>query len=458
MRWLLLLAICALTSCRPAGDGKVHITYWEKWGGKEAMAMQRTVDQFNRLQDKIVVEYLSVSQIDRKTIVAAAGGDPPDVAGVWLANVYSFADRDALLPLDDLIRADGLTTEQWLSRYYPVYADMCDYRGHVWAALNTPSTTALHWNKRLFREAGLDPDRPPRTLAELDEFADKLTKRDPQTGRITQLGFLPQEPGWFAWSFPHWFGGALWDGTNITFATPPANRECYDWVAGYTKRYGLEAVRSFTAGFGAFSSPQNPFMAGKVAMVFQGVWMNNYLSQYAPGIEYGVAPWPATKPGLENFTVADADVLAIPRGAKHPREAWEFIKFVSANNPDAQRFEDLRGMELVCYLQQKNSPLRQWSPFFEQHHPHPHIKLFRQLAESPNAVHIPKLGIWQEYGREQVQVFEVTRLLTQSPADAMAFCQRRVAGSWELHRRSLQRRSDGLVQPQAAGTAATTPP
>jgi ABC-type glycerol-3-phosphate transport system substrate-binding protein len=443
VRWIWLLFLSATAGCRPAGDGKVHVTYWEKWGGKEAMAMQRTVDQFNRLQDKIVVEYLSVSQIDRKTIVAAAGGDPPDVAGVWLANVYSFADRDALLPLDEFIQAEGLTTEQWLSRYYPVYADMCLYRGRVWAALNTPSTTALHWNKRLFREAGLDPDRPPRTLAELDEFAEKLTKRDPQTGAITQLGFLPQEPGWFAWSFPQWFGGTLWDGTNITFDTPPSNRECYDWVAGYTKRYGLEAVRSFTAGFGAFSSAQNPFMAGKVAMVFQGVWMNNYLTQYAPGLEYGVAPWPATKPGLENFTVADADVLAIPRGAKHPREAWEFIKFLSSHNPDARRFEDLRGMELVCYLQQKNSPLRHWSPFFEQHHPHPRIDLFRQLGESPNAVHIPKLGIWQEYGREQVQVFEVSRLLTQPPMEAMAFCQRRMAGSWERHRRSLQRREGG---------------
>jgi len=442
VRWsLLFLNLLGLAAgCRPAGDGKVHITYWEKWGGKEAMAMQRTVDQFNRLQDKIVVEYLSVSQVDRKTMVAAAGGDPPDVAGIWLANIYAFADRDALLPLDEFIRSDGWTVAEWLSRYCPVYADMTTYRGRVWGALNTPSTTALHWNKRLFREAGLDPERPPRTLAELDQFADKLVKRDPQTGAITQLGFLPQEPGWFAWSFPQWFGGRLWDGTNITFDMPPANRECYEWVAGYTKRYGLEAVRSFSAGFGAFSSPQNPFMAGKVAMVFQGVWMNNYLSQYAPGLDYGVAPWPATRAGRENFTVADTDMLAIPRGAKHPRAAWEFIKFLSTINPAAQRFEELRGLELVCYLQQKNSPLRQWSPFFEKQHPHPHIGLFRQLAESPNAVFIPKLGIWQEYGREMVQVFDSVRLLTQPPGEAMAFCQQRVAASWDLHRRSLARR------------------
>ena len=343
----------------------------------------------------------------------------------------------SLLPLDEFIGS----VEQWQARYYPVYADMCEYRGKIWGAVSTPSMTALHWNKTLFRTAGLDPDRPPQTLAELDAFAEKLTKRDPKTGQIVQLGFLPQEPGWFAWSFPQWFGGRLWDGTNITIGTVPENLECYRWVAGYKQKYGLDQVRAFTAGFGTFASPQNPFMDGRVAMVFQGVWMNNYLRQFSPALDYGVAPWPTVKPGLENFSVADADVLAIPRGTKHPREAWEFIRYVSSINPAAQSVTELRGMELLCYGQQKNSPLREWSPAFAKFHPHPHIDLFRQLAQSPNAVHSPKISIWQEFGREQALVFERTRLLDGAPADALAFCQDRVTKSWELQNRSLKRRT-----------------
>jgi ABC-type glycerol-3-phosphate transport system substrate-binding protein len=433
------LLLVAAFGCSPRGDGKVHITYWEKWGGREGAAMQTVVDQFNASQDRIVVEYLPVAQVDRKVIVATAGGDPPDVAGLWANNLYSFIDRNALLPLDDFIRAEGITSDQWLSRYVPVYGDITTYRDKTWCIISTPSTTALHWNKRLFREAGFDPDRPPRTLAELDEFAAKLTKRD-AAGKLVQVGFLPQEPGWFHAYFPQWFGGRVWDGTNITFTGVAENLECYRWVSSYTERFGLDQVRSFASGFGSFSSPQNPFMAGKVAMVFQGVWMNNYLQQYAPGLEYGVAPWPAVRPGLENFTFADADLLAIPRGAKHPREAWEFIKFVAGMNPHAQTREQLRGGELLCYLQQKNSPLREWSPFFEKHHPHPHIALFRSLAESPNAIHPPKVGIWQEYTREIRNVFDISCLLIQPPAEAMAFCQQRIAGSWTWHQRSIQRR------------------
>jgi multiple sugar transport system substrate-binding protein len=434
--WTLIL----LAGCQRPPPERVRITYWEKWSGFEAEAMEKVVDAFNRSQYKITVEYLSVSNVDRKTLVATAGGDPPDVGGVWLYNVFSFADRNALTPLDDFIRAEGYTVEQWLDRYAPIYASMCQYRGRVWALPSTPSTTALHWNKTLFREAGLDPDRPPRTVEELDAMSDKLVKRDPKTGEIIQLGFLPQEPGWFAWAFPKWFGGDYIVNDEIVIGKLPANLEAYRWTEGYTRRYGLEAIKSFTAGFGNFASPQNAFMAGKVAMVFQGVWLNNYLKQFAPGMDYGVAPFPATKPGLENFTVADSDILVIPRGAKHPREAWEFIKFVSSINPQASRFEELTGMELLCYLQQKNSPLRQWSPFFEKQHPHPHIALFRQLAESPNATHIPKIGIWQEYGRELANVFEAARLQTEPVEEALAFCQQRVSQSWNWHRRGLARR------------------
>jgi multiple sugar transport system substrate-binding protein len=154
------------------------------------------------------------------------------------------------------------------------------------------------------------------------------------------------------------------------------------------------------------------------------------------------------KPELADFAMAEADMLGIPRGAKHPKEAWEFIKFVSSNNPNAQSRDELTGMELLCFLQQKNSPLRQWSPFFEQHHPHPYIELFRRLAERPRAVHIPKIGIWADYAREENEVFEKVRLLIEPPAEALAFCQARVADRWAEHRRSLARH--GLLAETAA--------
>jgi ABC-type glycerol-3-phosphate transport system substrate-binding protein len=436
------LIACSLlgAGCDNKTDHKVHVTYWEMWTGVEAEAMQAVVDAFNRSQDRIEVEYLSVSDVDRKTLIAAAGGDPPDVAGLYTYNVPPFADDAALMPLDDFIQRDGQSVEGFLSRYYPVFGELGRYRGKLWALPTTPTTVALHWNKALFREAGLDPERPPQTLAELDQFSEKLTRRDPQTGELVQLGFLPQEPDWWTWAYPAWFGSTVWDGSRMTVKTPQSEA-CYDWVASYSHKFGLDAIRAFSSGFGGFSSPQSAFFSGKVAMVLQGVWLNNFIRQYAPGLEYGVAGWPATPTGSADFTIADADVITIPRGAKHANEAWEFLKYVSSSNPKAQRKEELKGMELLCYLQEKNSPLLEWSPFFEQHHPHPYIDVFRKLGSSAHAFTNPKIGVWQEYRRELSNVFDQVRLLQKQPAEALDYAQGRMSESWAWYTTQMARRA-----------------
>lgn len=402
--------------------------------------MAATVDAFNASQDRVVVEFLSISGLERKSILATAGGDPPDITGMWIQNIASWADMGALTPLDELMALDGTNPAEFLSRYEPAYADAVQYDGHVYAVIATPASMALHWNRRAFREAGLDPERPPRTIDELHEYSRRLIRRHPVNNELTQVGFLPEDPGWWPWSFPRYFGGDLL-GPNgeITYDSVPANIESMRWVQSYTELYGAEDLRRFSSGFGQFGSPQFPFFAGRTTMAFQGVWLNNYMRQYAPNLEYGVARWPAVHAGEAPFTIIEGDMLVVPRGAKHPREAWEFLKYVSSNNPEAQSFEELRGMELTCFLQEKNSPLRVWSPFFAEQHPHPFISVFRELARSPRAYHAPLMGVFQEYLREINIAFDKVRLGQSTPEVAMGFAQARVAESWREHREGLAR-------------------
>lgn len=440
LRTLLLAALgVAAVSAGPDPAGRVRITYWEKWTGGEGRAMQRVVDQFNASQDRIWVDFLTVAQIDRKTIVATAGGDPPDVAGVWGPTIGVLADNHGLLPLDDFIRAEGGEPAQFLERYQPGYRQICLHEGTVYGLITASSTIALHWNKTLFREAGLDPERPPRTVEELDAMARTLTRRNPTTGRLTQMGFLPQEPGWWPWMFPVWFGGSLYEGGEVTLGRHPANLKAFEWVADYTRAYGADEVKAFATGFGGFASPQAAFFSGKVAMVFQGSWLHTYIQQYAPGLDYGVAPLPDASPDRPGFTPVEADVVVIPRGTKHPREAWEFLKFLSTSNPRAERLEELRGIELLGFLQERPTALREWSPYFVRHHRHPYLQVFRRQADSPHAMRTPETGMWQEYLREINWVFEKTRLLEAAPAVALARAQERAALSLRRHTEVMKR-------------------
>ncbi|HET6385067.1 MAG TPA: ABC transporter substrate-binding protein [Armatimonadota bacterium] len=418
-----------------SGKGRIHVTYWEKWTDFEAQAMQDVVDRFNRSQNKIWVDYLTMSQIDQKVLVAASGGIPPDVAGLYGPNVPVYADDNAVIPLDSYCKKYGINKSQ----YIPAFWNIGFYKGHVYALPSTPASVALHWNKAIFaryagrlRAAGLDPTRPPRTLEELTKYADALTIRE--NGKIVIAGFLPAEPGWWNWAWGDWFGGHLWNGRDRLTANSPENIRGFTWVQAFSKKYGPQAVQTFRSGFGNFSSPQNAFMTGKVAMELQGVWMYNFITKFAPNLKWGVAPfpYPADRPDLKNMTIADEDVLCIPRGARHPAAAFQFIRYV----------ESQQGMEMLCMGQRKFTPLIKVSPWFWKHHPNPYIRLFRDLTLGKNVVATPQTGIWSQYNDELNNAFESVSLDIKSPKQALDDVQQRMQPKLEEYL-DLERRRKG---------------
>ena len=136
-------------------------------------------------------------------------------------------------------------------------------------------------------------------------------------------------------------------------------------------------------------------MAGTEAMQAQGPWMANFILTYRPAMfgvasqaaydvsvpaaqrkakcDWGVAPFPSAVPGLSGVTYAAFDTFVIPKGAKHPAEAFEFIAYVNRQSV----------MEHLCDMHSKNSPLAKVSDDFLQHHKNPFIDVWDDLARSP---------------------------------------------------------------------------
>lgn len=385
--FLLCASLCLVSRALLAGGDKVTITYWEKWTGFEADAMRAVVDDFNAAQDRIFVEMSTVSQIDRRLVLATAGGVPPDVAGIWAEQLPVYAENNALTPLDRMASAAGITGDE----YIPAFWNLCRHRGHLWALPSTPTSIGLIYNKKMFREAGLDPERPPRTIAELEEFNGRLLHRS-DSGKILTIGHLPEEPGWWSPMWGYWFGGSLWDGKARITADSPENRAAFRWIQSYPDRFGAANLLAMHEGFSNFASSQNAFFTGRVAMVLQGVWIYNFIEKYAPAdFEWGVAPFPTAIAGDPNpTTIVECDILVIPHGAKHPREAFEFIRYVNSRKP----------MEKLCLGQRKFSPLIECSEEFFEKHPNPFIRAFLELAKSPNARTAPRMATWTEYAAE----------------------------------------------------------
>ncbi len=441
---VVIVVLFIVTGCTKAPDdktpdGRTIVTYWEKWTGFEGEAMDAVIKDFNESQTNIWVERLTVSTIDRKMMLATAGGNPPDIAGLWGFNINTYAEKGALTPLDRMLEQAGITKD----RYIPVYWEICRNHGFTWALPSTPASLALHWNKKMFREAGLDPERPPRSIAELDRMAEQLTvvaverngkkervrysdltpaEKESRKFDIVQLGFSPAEPGWWNPLWCYWFGGDIWDHDRKILANSPENVQALTWFESYPKKYGLENMRTFGSSFGNFSSPQNPFLAGQIAMVLQGVWLYNFIDKYAPTLEWGAAPFPAWDPEkYPDVTIAEGDILCIPRGARHPREAFEFIKYVNSQGP----------MEKLCLGQRKFSPLAVMSDDFIKRHPNRYIETFIRLAKSPNARSTPRLVVWTEYQDEMNVAYGQVFSLLVSPSKALDTVQQRVQARFD---------------------------
>ena len=443
-----LAALCLLALCgcgraidEKTADGRIVLTYWEKWTGFEDDAMQAVVDDYNHSQNRVFIKKLTgLGEIERKLMLATAGGDPPDIAGIWPATIPGFSEKGALTPLDKLIKEAGIKRED----YIPVYWDLCSYHGVQWALPATPTSLALHWNKKLFREAGLDPNHPPQSLDELETMSERLTiveiKRGGKTARVrypdltgeekqkkdfklVQIGHDPQQPGWWMPMWAYWFGGRLWDGERHITANSPEYIETFQWLRSQSEKYGVDNRRGFGASFGTFQSPQNPFFTDQLAMTLQGVWMYNFVDKYAPQMEWGAAPFPAKDPQAHPLvTIVDADVLAIPKGARHPREAFEFIRYINQQGP----------MEKLCLGQRKFSPLIKVSAEFLKNHPNPYIQTFRDLAMSPDAHYAPRLSIWGEYNDEMNVAIDRIMALSATPQQALDAVQTRL--QWKMDR------------------------
>lgn len=410
---------------REASPGRVTVVYWEKWTGQEGQEMRKVVDAFNRSQDRIFVKYLSISGVDQKTILASGGGNPPDVAGIWQEQVFQFADLGALTDLSPMAKAAGLTRET----YIPAYYDALSEGDTLWALPSTPASIGLHVRPDLVPAEFASPETFPETIEELDALSDRISKQNAD-GSLVMAGFLPSNPGWWHWGWGPLFGADLFEGGKPTLNGPETVR-AFEWIAGYSKKFGPQAVQNFQSGFGNFASPQDPFMTGKVATELNGVWKAIYIRVYQPELEWFAVPmpYPKDRPDLKGHSLLSQDVLVIPRGAKRVKEAFEFIAFVQRQDV----------MEGLCSAHGKNSPLNEVTEAFFENHPNKAIRLFDQLARSPNAIYPSRSGFFPRVSGELANAFQEVNTGLKTPKQALDDAQARIDGLWKTYREQVAR-------------------
>ena len=381
---VLLLPGAFLSGCevRKESSGPVEIRYWTGWTGHELAAQRQLVEEFNRTHPHIRVRLLSVAGSYQKVRISFAGGATPDVcSAVWADELAGYALRGVLRPLDAHLARSGRSVEEFV----PGVRRMLQYRGKTYALAVTTNTSFIAYNKRIFREACLDPERPPRTLAELDAAAEACTRYAPNGGFI-RYGYRPS--GLLLWAYV--FGGQWYTpATSEVTANHPENVEALRWLASYGEKYDISRMQSFEATFGSSATPTGPFFVGKVAMWQTGEWAREHIRRYAPNLEWGWFPLPIPPGGRPSTTGAGGSVFVIPAATRHPDEAWKFVDWIS------RPYAVSRFCEAITNL----PPLREVgrSPRFRRE---PLFRFALDLAGGENVFGPPQMPVWPRFTQE----------------------------------------------------------
>lgn len=322
-----------------APTGREEVTFWHFWGGEDLQVVEEVVARFNESQEQYFVRPIAMpgNNLDVKLFLAVTGGDPPDLINQDDPIIADWAHRGALTPLDELATPEELAElEEWL---FPAAKRLCEYKGHMYGLCNGLDIRALYYNETLLAEY---PElNPPRTPAELMTIAERLSVVD-ENGRRQRFGYLPDSRRLWAWGIA--FGGSFYNAKAGVTVNDPHIVAALQWMQSFSRRFGAEEVAAFRQGDQSLPGKAFPLLPvsdasphGRYAMILDGQWRvrdinRSRAARMAKGLpvaQYGVCPLPYPSGGRQRAGWVNGNFFLVPRGAKQPDGAWEFMKFWS---------------------------------------------------------------------------------------------------------------------------------
>lgn len=317
-----------------SADGTVTIEFWSFWGsGPRRETIEAIIEDFNASQDEIVVEhvYQPWGDIWTKSLAAVTAGNPPNIVVQDINTARQRADAQQATNIQEYLNAEDETIEE---RFYPQLWDTVIYEDEAYGLPFNTDTQVLFYNKDLFEEAGLDPDTPPETWAELEEFARTLEIQEGDDWE--RFGFYPLwNLGTDVWAINADNGTSWFDAEDNVMINTPEKITALEWIIEWQDYYGESNINAYEAEFG--SGVTDPFLSGLIAMRGQNINYYTDLRENAPDdFNFGVAPLPEFEEGSGNWSWGGGFVLEIPYGAEHPEASYEFMKYATSTEVQEQ--------------------------------------------------------------------------------------------------------------------------
>jgi sn-glycerol 3-phosphate transport system substrate-binding protein len=288
-----LAAACAAAFALAAAAQEITFYYPVAVGGPITKIVDQMAADFEKENPGIKVKPIyagSYQETIVKAITAHKSGQPPSTAILLSTDMFTLIDEDAIVAFDDLAR--GPQGEAWMKSFYPAFMANSQTGGKTWGIPFQRSTIVLYWNKELFKEAGLDPNRPPETWKEMLDYARKLTKHD-AAGNVTQWGVQIPSSG-----FPYWLFQGLTTPNGVELMNSAGTETYFDKPAVIEAlAYWVDLGRKhkvMPAGVIEWGTTPKDFFEKKIAMMWTTTGNLTNVRNNAK-FDFGVAMLPASK-------------------------------------------------------------------------------------------------------------------------------------------------------------------
>ena len=221
-----------------------------------------------------------------KALAALKSGEPAQLSVMFSIDIYELIEQDAIIPFDDVV--ETAEEKAWLDSFYPALMENGRTAGKTWGIPFQRSTIVMYYNKDAFREAGLDPEKPPATWEEMVALGRKLTKADG-----SQWGVMIPSTG-----YPYWMFGALAMQNGQVLMNGDGNLTYFDHpdVVGalqFWKELGT-SHKVMPQGTIEWGTLRQNFLEGKTAIMWHSTGNLTAVKSNA-GFDFGVAMLPASK-------------------------------------------------------------------------------------------------------------------------------------------------------------------
>ena len=393
LRWLITvsLLVTSLPGCasQPAGDGvaasdgRVTLTYWSATNAQELDFANQVAAEWNlqHPEVQIKVEPVPSGQSSEEVILAAiASHTTPDIyASIFPGAMQDLLDAQGVVQLDAYADFFDVLHERMAPELLNQYRSS---DGRFYQVPWKSNPIMVLYNTRMLREAGVIS--LPTTYSEFLAAAARVTRDRDGDGRIDQwMLTIDYFPIWYKRLFDYLplylaasNGKTLVEGRKVIFDNEASRaifrflHECF--ARGYAPRQTFQG---------------DVFLDGRVAARFVGPDNIGHLERYRSAdfeYDYGPIPRPDDATGLP-VSYADPKSIVIFKTCQHPREAWEFIKFIISKR------NDLRLLELTSQLPIR-AGLREDQTFADYFKRNPKlVKFAEQLATARSIESIAEL-------------------------------------------------------------------